>query len=396
MKLSMLVLLAGTAIATAGPASAASYRVLYRFGQSAVDGTDPIYPMVNVGGTLYGTTITGGTGTSCSQIYSCGTIFALNPVTGTETVAYSFQPGSGGWEPGALLNVGGTLYSVTLAGGVADIGTVVSFNPATGVEALLYSFSYTNNNTTPTPYLISFNGLLYGTTSSAGEIFTVDPATGAETIPYQFPSRGQTQIKKHGNVPTSPLLAVGNTLYGSTDHSYGTYNGAVFKFTPQSGTEEVIHLFRSDEPGATPSEGLIQAGKLLYGVTSFLKDGNGGGIVFSVNPKNGKEAAIYKFKGGADGWVPSGNLLDVDGILYGTTGAGGGGPCGNIGCGTVFSLNLSTGVEKVVYAFQGGSDGESPASGLINVGGTLYGTTRFGGGTGCGGSGCGTAFAITP
>jgi uncharacterized repeat protein (TIGR03803 family) len=49
------------------------------------------------------------------------------------------------------------------------------------------------------------------------------------------------------------------------------------------------------------------------------------------------------------------------------------------------------GVEKVVYAFQAGTDGYLPMSGLINVGGTLYGTTRNGGT-----SGLGTVFAVTP
>ena len=42
---------------------------------------------------------------------------------------------------------------------------------------------------------------------------------------------------------------------------------------------------------------------------------------------------------------------------------------------------------SVVYSFKGGSDGASPFSGLVNVGGTLYGTTYFGGA-----SGNGTAF----
>ena len=36
----------------------------------------------------------------------------------------------------------------------------------------------------------------------------------------------------------------------------------------------------------------------------------------------------------------------------------------------------------MLYSFSGGSDGKNPESGLIDVNGTLYGTTPFGGGSG--------------
>jgi len=47
--------------------------------------------------------------------------------------------------------------------------------------------------------------------------------------------------------------------------------------------------------------------------------------------------------------------------------------------------------ENVVYSFKGGSDGANPQAGLINVNGTIYGTTMNGGT-----SGMGTVFSITP
>ena len=56
--------------------------------------------------------------------------------------------------------------------------------------------------------------------------------------------------------------------------------------------------------------------------------------------------------------------------------------------GTVFSLSKS-GVEKVMHSFSGAPDGALPYAGLINVKGTLYGTT-WAGGSGCGSLGCGT------
>ena len=51
-----------------------------------------------------------------------------------------------------------------------------------------------------------------------------------------------------------------------------------------------------------------------------------------------------------------------------------------------------------IFGPHGGSDGASPVAGLIaDATGTLYGTTREGGGSGCSFSfGCGTAFKLTP
>src|ERR1700733_4851627 len=65
------------------------------------------------------------------------------------------------------------------------------------------------------------------------------------------------------------------------------------------------------------------------------------------------------------------------------------------------SANAAT--ESVVYAFKGGTDGAAPTSNLLNVKGTLYGTTQYGGGAtqvcpanGNIQSGCGIVFAVSP
>jgi len=52
---------------------------------------------------------------------------------------------------------------------------------------------------------------------------------------------------------------------------------------------------------------------------------------------------------------------------------------------------------KVLYNFQGGSDGGNPYTGLVPDGqGGYYGTTSYGGGTGCGGNGCGMIYDVSP
>ncbi|HLY02175.1 MAG TPA: choice-of-anchor tandem repeat GloVer-containing protein [Candidatus Cybelea sp.] len=109
-------------------------------------------------------------------------------------------------------------------------------------------------------------------------------------------------------------------------------------------------------------------------------------------------AVLYSFGGGRDGGVPVANLIALNGTLYGTTEFGGTGSCysyGLSGCGTVFAITIS-GKEHVLHRFRAGSDGEYPLAGLIAVNGKLYGTTGYGGGSGCGGSGtgCGTVYEV--
>ena len=74
---------------------------------------------------------------------------------------------------------------------------------------------------------------------------------------------------------------------------------------------------------------------------------------------------VYAFSGGADGeYLDTDLVMDNAGNLYGTTVAGGSGPCES-GCGVVFKLTNSSGVwtESVIHTFAG-SDGSGPGSGL--------------------------------
>ena len=110
-------------------------------------------------------------------------------------------------------------------------------------------------------------------------------------------------------------------------------------------------------------------------------------------PVDGGFARLYDFKGAHNGALPDGALVDIKGILYGTTSAGGvveGSSCGGFGCGIVFKSTQS-GSEQVLYRFKGGSDGSTPEGALAATSGAFYGTTTFGG-NGCS---CGTVFKVT-
>jgi uncharacterized repeat protein (TIGR03803 family) len=63
---------------------------------------------------------------------------------------------------------------------------------------------------------------------------------------------------------------------------------------------------------------------------------------------------LHRFAGGSDGVEPyNAGVIDLNGTLYGTTEYGGS-YCGQTGCGTVFALAQS-GAEHVLHSFTGGS-----------------------------------------
>ncbi|MFY9739923.1 MAG: choice-of-anchor tandem repeat GloVer-containing protein [Candidatus Cybelea sp.] len=113
---------------------------------------------------------------------------------------------------------------------------------------------------------------------------------------------------------------------------------------------------------------------------------------------SGAENVLYSFRATSDGRNPVAPLIDGNGVLYGTTPSGGIGDClepTGGSCGTVYSITTS-GAEKVIYMFPyGGARGAVPRSGLMDVHGTLYGTTYYGGTSGPPQSGDGTVFSVT-
>jgi uncharacterized repeat protein (TIGR03803 family) len=312
------------------------------------------------------------------------------------SMLYSFKgTPDGGYPEATLLNVGGTLYGTTVEGGANDYGSVFTITPA-GVETVIYSFKGTRTGPDgdgPAGPLIDVGGTLYGTTIAGGigggTVFKVAPG-GAEKVLYVFGNN-----PNDGDGPLGGLINVGGELYGTTEGGGTNDQGTVFKVT-LAGVETVLHSFGANFDGSYPKAGLIKVGHKLYGTT--FNGGTGhSGTVFEINPA-GVERVVYAFQGGADAQYPEAPLLNVGGTLYGTATDGGENLCekGTDSCGAIFTVTLH-GHEKVLYSFQGKPDGTLPEAGLINVNGTLYGTTAWGGdGRNCAGHGCGTIFKLTP
>ncbi|HEY7099028.1 MAG TPA: choice-of-anchor tandem repeat GloVer-containing protein [Terriglobales bacterium] len=251
------------------------------------------------------------------------------------------------------------------------------------------------------------NGAFYGTTDGGGPhqigtVYALKLVNGVwkQKVLYAFTGRAD------GDEPQSNVIFdnAGN-LYGTTYYggSAGLGNGVVFKLSPSNGawTQSVIHTFAGGiADGANPTGGLtMDAAGNLYGST-----GSGGthnaGIVFKLSPSgnNWSETILYNFGGKPDGAVPLGDLVfDGAGNLYGTTIGGGANRNHNpLGDGTVFELSPNpdgSWSETILHSFGSDNDGALPRAGLtLNSGGTLYGTTPYGGGTPNGGHG--TAFQL--
>jgi uncharacterized repeat protein (TIGR03803 family) len=209
--------------------------------------------------------------------------------------------------------------------------------------------------------------------------------SGKEKVLHSFGGEGD------GGTPFAGLANVNGTLYGTTYTGGANDDGTVFAITT-SGAETILHSFNGRAgDGVAPQAGLVDVNGTLYG-TTFTGGENGDGTVFAITT-SGTETVLYSFGGGAtDGAFPQAGLLSIKGALYGTTYAGGV-HCnsrGRSGCGTAFSITTS-GSETVLYRFKARfkKDGAHPEGGLIDVNGTLYGTTSTGGTYGDG-----TVFAL--
>ena len=358
---------------------------------------------MEVGGTLYGMTGSGGR-------TSTGTLFSVDPTTGTERVLYTFTGRSDGAFPRGDLNVGGVLYGTTTEGGLFhgtwSYGTVFAYDIAAGKYTVVHDFNG-NDGMFPIAGLIQVGENLYGTTQEGGRfghcpygcgtVFAISPTTQLLTTLHQFKSG------LGGTDPAADMIKVGHRLYGTAQDGKGFHAGSIFSVNLRTGHEKTVHEFYGIEGPVQPYGGLLNVDGVLYGASDHGggydcdNGGRGCGTIYTVDPKTGAINVVYVFTGFSDGAWPRSSLINVGGILYGTTSFGG--SCADnpyAGCGTVFAFDPKSGTKTTIYTFQGGKDGARPRGTLLNVSGVLYGTTEEGGGSANCYPGCGTVFAITP
>jgi uncharacterized repeat protein (TIGR03803 family) len=355
---------AGQAIMTVTPGPAIE-STLYTFGTAAPILEDPNSPLLQASdGDFYGTTATGGANGN-------GTVYKIT-AAGIETVLYSFgaSPADATNPYGSLIQAtDGNFYGTTSEGGAQRVcgvglcGAVYKITPA-GVETVLHSFTDAPYGASPSHaygprggMIQASDGNFYGTAGGGanrcnsdigrlvgcGSVYMITPA-GVETVIYSFGASASD-----GTSPVGALIqASDGNFYGTTSAGGANGFGTVFKVTP-AGIETVLHSF-----GASPSDGrnlfpppfesLIQASDgNFYGMTpgggaNTCPAGspltNSCGTVFEITPA-GVETILYSFGASAsDGSNPEGNLVQAsDGNFYGVTEGG-----GSQKSGTVFKL----------------------------------------------------------
>jgi uncharacterized repeat protein (TIGR03803 family) len=332
--------------------------VLYSFCSQAncADGASPQASVIDVKGILYGTTTLGGNADAYCPELGCGIVFSLDPNTGVERVLYAFcgqaRCADGSNPYASLIDVKDRLYGTTSGGGSTISGTLFSVDPKTGTENVAFSFctqSACADGEFPGASVIDVKGIFYGTAEGGGTgvgeycdgcgtVFAYNPKNGTHRALYSFCT---LENCADGQQPTASMTDVNGTMY-STTLSGGNYScspldygcGTAFSLDPNSGAENVL-LSLHGSYGTAPVGGMINVNGGLYGMTN-AGGVNGGGTVFAINLKTGDATVVYSFcaqSNCSDGAYPQAGLLTVNGAIYGTTAAGGAN-----GAGTVFEI----------------------------------------------------------
>jgi uncharacterized repeat protein (TIGR03803 family) len=279
----------------------------------------------------------------------------------------------------------GNFYGSTTEGGskVGNYGAIFEITPA-GEFAKLHAFCTKPacaDGNIPSGLVEGTDGNFYGTTSyegsgDAGTVFRMDP-TGHITTLYAFCLLSDCT---DGARPWAGLVqATDGNFYGTAvtgGNSTCTQGcGTIFKITPQ-GDFTLLYSFCSQTnctDGFYPFAGLIQGTDgNLYGTASAGGSNKATGTIFKIT-LGGTLTTLYNFcsqPNCADGITPNGGLVQgTDGKFYGMTTGGGTDQC-QLGCGTVYSLDVGLGP---FVTLNPGSGKAGQAGGILGQG--LTGTT---------------------
>jgi uncharacterized repeat protein (TIGR03803 family) len=229
-------------------------KVLHRF-MGGADGARPYAGLIfDQEGNLYGATEAGGN-SSCYNEGGCGVVFKLTPNsngTWTEDVLYRFT-GKDGASPraGLIFDQGGSLYGTTQTGGnLSDCnggGCGVAFrltpnSNGTWTESVLHRFTGGKDGSAPYAGLtLDQTGNLFGTTYAGGILSDCSPY-GCGVVFKLTPNAngGWSEVVLHrfngvkdGASPYANLIFGANgNLYGTTDGGNSGLRGSVFEITP--------------------------------------------------------------------------------------------------------------------------------------------------------------------
>jgi uncharacterized repeat protein (TIGR03803 family) len=317
------------------------------------DGSHPQGKLVLVGNTLYGTTASAGNGG-----YSYGNIFKIDTDGTGFTVLRNFQGDQDAAYPQAgLLLAGSTLYgtaagSTTYPGNAAS--AVYSINTDGSGYTILKRFTGPEG-LSPQTSLVRFGSLLFGTTRLGG-------AAGYGTLFVMTVDGNSFKVRHHflggadGREPSSELLLVGATLFGTTAAGGASQQGTIFKINVDGSGYQVIKSLSWDPDGAFPQTALMQFGGMLLG-TARAGGRFGAGTIFKVGFDGTGFGKLFSFEGqnGANAYgdfLLSGTTIYATASTYAL-------PNGSTGPGVVYALQLVPGTTTPLA--QTAEDSSSPS-----------------------------------
>ncbi len=323
---------------------------------------------------------------------------SIDSATNQSLSLLSVQSGSAGSYQVVVTNAFG---SQTSAVAMLSVPALATQAPGVSLAPLLSFDAATNGSQPESTVLYASDGNLYVTTARGG---TNDVNSGGDGTVSKMDTNGNVFWTVSLALPTGANPAAGlvdgggGVFYGTTVNG-GAGFGAVFSIS-SGGALTLLYSFTNGLDGANPQAALLLGSDgFLYGCATLggANDvsGGGDGTVFKMTT-NGVLVWATSLNA-ADGRGPESALVQSgNGILYGTTSAGGSNNLSGGGLGTVFSITTN-GVLSTLYSFTGGTDGSFPRAGLaIGPDGGLYGTTTEGGNAALnGGLGFGTVFDIT-
>jgi len=276
--------------------------------------------------------------------------------------------------------------------------------------SVLHDFHLGKSGNRPFEVVASKTGEIFGQTISGGGSTQCgtngfgQPAGCGTIFKMRADGSGYRQVYSFsgladGATPSGTLVfdKKGN-VYGVTAAGGANGHGTVFQLSPPSApggawTETTLYDFTTDDEGFRYSGLAVDGAGNVYVIDPGYPFANG--TIFELSPAGNRGGPwtyqlLYTFAGGTDGGLPSGALaIDSAGNIYGTTQFGGTTGCYNYGCGTVYQLRPPKNpgdpwIKHLIYAFTGASDGSEPFGGVILHNGMLYGGTAFTGDLGGG------------
>jgi len=287
-----------------------------------------------------------------------------------------------------ILEPDGNLYCVSSAGGEKNAGTIYQLKPDGVVNVLGHLARL--GATTPRGSLVADGfGQFWGTTEHGGAadfgiIFKFDVATGTLTRVAEMadlPGYGESGLR-------AGLARDGTGFLWGTRYAGGSgFLGSVFKVNISTGAVTSLLDFTGTSGanlGSYPTGELIHDGAgYLWGVAAAGGSANCG-TVFKIQIATGVLTTVAEFSDaplapnrGIGGRGPL--MRDAEGNFWGATDAG-----GSAGFGTIFKVNIATGALTTVADFTGNGPGPQrgahPQGGLVmDAAGNVWGVTSAGG-----------------